>query len=33
MYADFNALVKMMTAQLRGYEFKMGREATSQSIA
>ncbi|MFN9905262.1 MAG: hypothetical protein ACK56F_03930 [bacterium] len=29
MYADFTALTKIMTAQLKMYEFKMGREANT----
>jgi hypothetical protein len=33
MDADFKALGKMLEVQLTGYEFKMNRQASTQSIA
>jgi len=33
MYADFNALTKMMNAKLKMYEFNIGREARIKSVA
>jgi len=33
MYADFNALTKLMHAKLKMYEFNIGRQASLKSVA